>query len=84
MSQQHTFTLKANWEGGFLGKGNLEARGLQTEISLPSEFNGPQVGTNPEEMLIGSAMKAGVRVGSPPMRRDARSNSWSVSTPFRA
>ncbi|WP_139490687.1 OsmC family protein [Brevibacillus dissolubilis] len=53
---QHSFTLKATWEGGFLGTGNLEARGLQTRISLPKEFNGPNVGTNPEEMLIGSAM----------------------------
>lgn len=56
MAQQHSFTLKATWQGGFFGNGHLEGRGLVTRISLPPEFNGPNIGTNPEEMLIGSAM----------------------------
>ena len=56
MGQQHSFTLGASWEGGFFGNGHLEGRGLATEISLPPEFGGPKIGTNPEEMLIGSAM----------------------------
>ncbi|WP_139490685.1 OsmC family protein [Brevibacillus dissolubilis] len=58
MSQQsqHSFTLNATWEGGRLGAGHLKAKGLDTQMSVPTEFGGPNTGTNPEELLIGSAM----------------------------
>lgn len=53
---EHRFELKASWQGGRLGTGELTAKCLQTSISVPGELGGPGVGTNPEELLIGSAM----------------------------
>ena len=35
--------------------GNIEAGNLVTKISIPSEMEGPGVGTNPDEMLLGAA-----------------------------
>lgn len=52
---EQLFELKATWTGGLDGTGQLEADGLQTAISVPSKFDGPGVGTNPEEMLLGAA-----------------------------
>lgn len=54
--EEHRFQLKATWEGGLAGTGTLSGKGLKTAISVPSEMNGPGVGTNPEELLIGAAM----------------------------
>ncbi len=53
---EHRFRLEAVWHGGRLGTGELKADGLQTVISIPGELGGPGEGTNPEELLIGSAM----------------------------
>lgn len=52
---EHRFELKAKWSGGLDGAGNIRAGNLSTEISVPSQMNGPGVGTNPEEMLLGAA-----------------------------
>ncbi|NQX61019.1 OsmC family protein [Paenibacillus qinlingensis] len=52
---EHVFELKATWTGGLEGTGHLQADGFQAPISVPSEFDGPGVGTNPEEMLLGAA-----------------------------
>lgn len=52
---EQVFELKATWTGGLDGTGHLQADGFQTSISVPSEFDGPGVGTNPEEMLLGAA-----------------------------
>ncbi|NOU65885.1 hypothetical protein GC096_17765 [Paenibacillus sp. LMG 31461] len=54
MSEQ-VFELKATWSGGLDGTGQLQADGFQASISVPSEFDGPGLGTNPEEMLLGAA-----------------------------
>jgi peroxiredoxin-like protein len=35
--------------------GEIEAGGLKTKISIPVEMDGPGVGTNPDEMLLGAA-----------------------------
>ena len=51
----HQFTLKATWPGGRNAVGYLEADRLQTKISIPPEMDGPGVGTNPDEMLLGAA-----------------------------
>jgi peroxiredoxin-like protein len=51
----HQFHLKAVWNGGRNGTGNLEAGNLRTAISVPREMNGPGVGTNPDEMLLGAS-----------------------------
>lgn len=52
---EHHFHLKANWPGGRNNVGFIDAGNLQTKISIPPEMNGPGVGTNPDEMLLGAA-----------------------------
>ncbi|MFZ3580128.1 OsmC family protein [Virgibacillus sp. DJP39] len=52
---EHIFELNASWPGGRNSKGYIEAGNLQTEISIPKGMDGPGVGTNPDEMLLGAA-----------------------------
>ena len=51
----HTFTLTIDWPGGRNAVGDLKTERLQTQISIPPEMDGPGVGTNPDEMLLGAA-----------------------------
>lgn len=50
-----TFSLTIDWPGGRNEVGNLKAQRLETQISIPPEMNGPGIGTNPDEMLLGAA-----------------------------
>ncbi len=52
---KHLFTSKINWSGGRNAVGNLETAALKEKISIPSVMDGPGVGTNPDEMLLGAA-----------------------------
>lgn len=52
---EHHFHLKANWPGGRNSDGYIEAGNLKTKISIPPEMDGPGIGTNPDEMLLGAA-----------------------------
>jgi len=52
---EHHFHLKANWPGLRNDIGTIEAENLVTKISIPPEMDGPGVGTNPDEMLLGAA-----------------------------
>lgn len=52
---EHKFYLKAYWPGLRNDVGTIEAGNLKTEVSIPSEMDGPGVGTNPDEMLLGAA-----------------------------
>ena len=51
----HTFTLHIDWPGGRNSVGELSTERLQTKVSIPPEMNGPGIGTNPDEMLLGAA-----------------------------
>jgi peroxiredoxin-like protein len=51
----HRFTLKASWTGGLSGEGRIAVGNLESAISVPKDMKGPGVGTNPEELLVGSA-----------------------------
>ena len=51
----HQFHLKADWPGNRNDVGTIETKNLQTNISIPKEMDGPEVGTNPDEMLLGAA-----------------------------
>ncbi|MFD1416434.1 OsmC family protein [Oceanobacillus jeddahense] len=51
----HHFHLKGEWQGGRNSEGYIDAGELQTKISIPPEMDGPGVGTNPDEMLLGAA-----------------------------
>jgi len=55
MMAEHLFHLKADWPGGRNSSGYIEAGNLKTEISIPQEMEGPGIGTNPDEMLLGAA-----------------------------
>ena len=52
---EHYFHLKANWPGLRNDVGTIDAGNLKTEVSIPPEMDGPGVGTNPDEMLLGAA-----------------------------
>jgi peroxiredoxin-like protein len=52
---EHHFHLKANWPGLRNDVGEIEAGNLVTKVSIPPEMDGPGVGTNPDEMLLGAA-----------------------------
>lgn len=52
---EHLFHLKANWPGLRNDIGTIETLNLQTEVSIPVEMDGPGIGTNPDEMLLGAA-----------------------------
>lgn len=52
---EHFFHLKADWPGLRNDVGTIDAGNLKTEISIPPEMDGPGIGTNPDEMLLGAA-----------------------------
>ncbi|MCG3087755.1 OsmC family protein [Sporosarcina cyprini] len=52
---EHQFHLKADWPGLRNDVGTIEALHLKTEVSIPIEMEGPGIGTNPDEMLLGAA-----------------------------
>ncbi|QQZ08159.1 OsmC family protein [Heyndrickxia vini] len=53
--EEHRFHLTANWTGGRNSVGEINAGNLNTQISIPPEMDGPGIGTNPDEMLLGAA-----------------------------
>lgn len=52
---EHLFHLTANWPGLRNDVGTIDAGNLKTKVSIPPEMDGPGVGTNPDEMLLGAA-----------------------------
>ncbi|WP_066287759.1 OsmC family protein [Bacillus sp. FJAT-29937] len=52
---EHHFHLKAHWPGLRNDVGEIEAGQLRTKVSIPPEMDGPGIGTNPDEMLLGAA-----------------------------
>lgn len=52
---EHEFYLKADWPGGRNSTGYIESENLKTIVSIPPEMDGPGIGTNPDEMLLGAA-----------------------------
>jgi peroxiredoxin-like protein len=52
---EHHFYLKANWPGLRNGVGEIASGNLVTSVSIPPEMDGPGIGTNPDEMLLGAA-----------------------------
>ncbi|MFD2445402.1 OsmC family protein [Bacillus sp. CGMCC 1.16607] len=52
---EHRFHLKANWPGLRNDVGEIETGNLITKVSIPPEMDGPGIGTNPDEMLLGAA-----------------------------
>ncbi|RFU65329.1 OsmC family protein [Peribacillus glennii] len=52
---EHHFHLTASWPGLRNGVGEIKAGNLRTKVSIPPEMDGPGIGTNPDEMLLGAA-----------------------------
>ncbi|MGD6967466.1 OsmC family protein [Rossellomorea vietnamensis] len=52
---EHHFHLTANWPGLRNDIGDIETKNMKTAISIPKEMDGPGIGTNPDEMLLGAA-----------------------------
>ncbi|MBT2689704.1 OsmC family protein [Bacillus sp. ISL-47] len=52
---EHQFYLKAHWPGLRNDVGKIESGQLKTKVSIPPEMDGPGIGTNPDEMLLGAA-----------------------------
>ncbi|WP_226536680.1 OsmC family protein [Fictibacillus halophilus] len=52
---QHVFHLKAHWPGSRNDTGSIATKNLKTIVSIPPEMDGPGIGTNPDEMLLGAA-----------------------------
>lgn len=52
---EHRFHLKASWPGLRNDVGEIVASNLKTKVSIPPEMDGPGIGTNPDEMLLGAA-----------------------------
>ena len=51
----HAFSIALDWQGGRNGDGEITTRHLTVPISIPKEMRGPDIGTNPDEMLVGAA-----------------------------
>lgn len=52
---EHYFHLQAEWPGLRNDVGTIQSGNLKTQVSIPPEMDGPGVGTNPDEMLLGAA-----------------------------
>lgn len=50
-----TYEANAESQGQRAGKGNIKAGYISSEFSIPKEMKGSGVGTNPEDLLVGSA-----------------------------
>lgn len=52
-TQTHEYLATVDWTGGREGKGHaiLPGSGLEHDIAVPKEFDGPGGGSNPEELL---------------------------------
>lgn len=52
----YQFFINGSWNGDRNGTGIIKSSGgLNNAVSAPREFDGPGVGSNPEELLISSA-----------------------------
>lgn len=56
MEEIYQFHMNMKWDGGRLGQGELSGEALHSTVSIPVEFKGPGIGSNPEELLIGSVL----------------------------
>jgi peroxiredoxin-like protein len=52
---KHSFHISTEWPGLRNDTGTLSSENFHTKISIPPEMDGPGIGTNPDEMLLGAA-----------------------------
>lgn len=51
----HSIHLTVDWPGGRNSEGFIEVGNLKTSVSIPRKMDGPEIGTNPSDMLLGAA-----------------------------
>lgn len=51
----HSIHLQVDWPGGRNSDGFIEVGNLKTSVSIPRKMDGPEIGTNPSDMLLGAA-----------------------------
>lgn len=49
------FSVNGSWQGDRNGTGHIRAAGLDITASVPKEFDGPGIGSSPEELLIAAS-----------------------------
>ncbi|MBI0577165.1 OsmC family protein [Neobacillus cucumis] len=49
------FSVNGSWQGDRNGTGHIQAAGLDITASVPKEFDGPGIGSSPEELLIAAS-----------------------------
>lgn len=49
------FKISGHWDGDRNGMGTIISNGIKIPVSAPAEFDGPGIGSNPEELLLASA-----------------------------
>lgn len=52
---KHHFEGTARFTGGYESHGTLATQNMTTDISIPASMGGVEIGTNPDEMLLGAA-----------------------------
>lgn len=52
---EHTLSSTVYWTGGRNSVGQVDVGNLQTNVSIPKKMDGPEIGTNPSDMLLGAA-----------------------------
>lgn len=52
---KHSLYLTVDWPGGRNSEGFIEVGNLKTSVSIPRKMDGPEIGTNPSDMLLGAA-----------------------------
>lgn len=52
---EHSIHLNVDWPGGRNSTGMMTVGNLETEVSIPKKMDGPDIGTNPSDMLLGAA-----------------------------
>lgn len=49
------FKISGSWDGDRNGSGTMVTNDVRIPVSAPAEFDGPGIGSNPEELLVASA-----------------------------
>ena len=52
---EHSIHLNIDWPGGRNSIGLMSVGQLTSKVSIPKKMDGPDIGTNPSDMLLGAA-----------------------------
>lgn len=52
---EHFYELTGEWQNGINGLGSVSTKNLDQKISVPAEFGGQGIGTNPEELILAAS-----------------------------